>query len=78
VIRRQPQGPAQGIVGARSVLCAWRKEWSEAEPRKARFFLQEIAPQSPAKKMRPNSSSEKFLIPHCFFPSSLFLPAYIE
>jgi hypothetical protein len=29
--------PAQGIGGARSVLCAARKEWSEAEPRKARF-----------------------------------------
>jgi hypothetical protein len=51
---------AQGIAGARSVLCAERKEWSEAEPRKARFFCR----PSDGKKMRPNSSSKKFLSPH--------------
>jgi hypothetical protein len=37
VTRMSNRQNAQGIGGARSVLCARRKEWSEAEPRKARL-----------------------------------------
>jgi hypothetical protein len=48
------KAPAQGIGGARSVLCALRKEWSEAEPRKARFPARRAgnAPVLPAKSLQ--------------------------
>jgi hypothetical protein len=49
---------AQGIGGARSVLCVKRKEWSDAEPRKARSPHRGDAPNinSTFSSPTPNSS----------------------
>jgi hypothetical protein len=54
----------KGLEGCAAATARSAGAGAIAKPRKARFFWQGIAPQSPAKKMRPNSSSGKFLTPH--------------